>query len=131
MSTKTTTANAIQEGKYIVLDNAPCRVTSVSISKPGKHGHSKVRVTAVGIIDGKKRDVVMPGHDVVQTPIIEKKTAQVLSVTGNMANVMDAESYETFDLEIPEELKNDCVAGCNVLYWLIMDSKVMKQIKSE
>jgi len=40
---------------------------------------------------------------------IEKKTAQVLSIQGNTANVMDSETYETFDLEIPEELKGQVV----------------------
>jgi len=106
-------------------------VTGIQISRPGKHGHAKVRITAVGIIDGKKRETVMPGHDMLQTPVIDKKTAQVLSVHGNTANVMDAETYETFDLEIPEELKAGCIPGSNVLYWSIMDSKVMKQVKSE
>ncbi len=131
MATKQTSATSLQEGRYIVLDNAPCKVTSISISRPGKHGHAKVRITAIGLIDGKKRDTVMPGHDMVQTPMIDKKTAQVLSVSGSTANVMDAETYETFDLEIPEDLKNECVPGVNVLYWVIMDSKVMKQVKSE
>ncbi len=131
MATKLIAATAIQEGRYIILDETACKVTGIQISRPGKHGHAKVRITAVGIIDGKKRETVMPGHDMLQTPVIDKKTAQVLSVHGNTANVMDAETYETFDLEIPEELKAGCIPGSNVLYWSIMDSKVMKQVKSE
>ena len=131
MATKLIAATSIQEGRYIILDDAPCKVTGIQISRPGKHGHAKVRITAVGLVDGKKRETVMPGHDMLQTPLIDKKTAQVLSVHGDMANVMDAETYETFDLEIPEELKADCVSGSNVLYWSIMNSKVMKQVKSE
>jgi len=66
----------------------------------------------------------------VETPIVEKKTAQVLSIAGNKANVMDSETYETFELEIPEELKAECVEGCSVLYWIVLDQKVMKQIRS-
>jgi translation initiation factor 5A len=131
MATKLIAATSIQEGRYIILDEIPCKVTGIQISRPGKHGHAKVRITAVGLVDGKKRETVMPGHDMLQTPMIDKKTAQVLSVHGNMANVMNAETYETFDLEIPEELKADCVSGSNVLYWSIMDSKIMKQVKSE
>ena len=131
MATKLIAATSVQEGRYIILDDIPCRVTSIQISRPGKHGHAKVRITAIGIIDGKKREAVMPGHDMLQTPVIDKKTAQVLSVHGDVANVMDAETYETFDLEIPEELKADCVPGSNVLYWLITNVKIMKQIKSE
>ncbi len=72
----------------------------------------------------------MPAHDSVDVPIIEKLTAQVLSISGNMANVMDNVSYETFDLEIPEELKDKVVEGVQILYWQILDDKVMKDIRS-
>jgi len=72
----------------------------------------------------------MPGHDRVEVPIIEKKTAQVLSVTGNTANVMDTETYETFEMDIPEELREEVKEGTSVLYWVLMGIKVMKQIKA-
>jgi len=120
----------LQKGSYIVVDGVACKVADTQTSRPGKHGHAKVRLQAIGIIDGKKRDVVMPGHDSVDVPIIEKKTAQVLSVQGDKANVMDGETYETFDLAIPEELKGQVVEGCEILYWEILDTRVMKQIKS-
>ena len=98
-------------------------------SRPGKHGHAKVRLQAVGMLDDKKREIVMPGHDVIDVPIIGKHAAQVLSITDNKANVMDSESFETFDLEIPEELKEICKEGCEIVYWQILDSRVMKQVK--
>jgi len=127
--TKMIAANNVQKGSFIILDGAACRVVDVEISKPGKHGHSKVRVSAVGLVDEKKRIVVMPGHDNVEVPIIEKKTAQVLSVQGDTANVMDSETYETFDLKIPEEFKGQVVEGSSVLYWNILNQKVIKQIR--
>lgn len=129
MSTKPESVGSLQKGSYIVLDGAACRVVDTQTSKPGKHGHSKVRFTAVGVVDGKKRVVVMPGHDNVEVPIVEKKSAQVLSIAGDVANVMDSESFETFDLQIPEELKGQVVEGCNVLYWILLNDKIMKQIK--
>ena len=129
MTTKMITANNVQKGSFIVLENAACRVVDVEISKPGKHGHSKVRVSAIGLVDEKKRVVVMPGHDNVEVPIIEKRTAQVLSVQGGTANVMDSETYETFDLKIPEEFKGQVTEGVSVLYWVIMDEKVIKQVR--
>ena len=129
MTTKMVAANNIQKGSFIILEGAACRVVDVEISKPGKHGHSKVRVSAVGLVDDKKRIVVMPGHDNVEVPIIEKRTAQVLSVMGDKANVMDSETYETFDLKIPEEFKGQVVEGSSVLYWTILEQKVIKQVK--
>jgi len=71
----------------------------------------------------------MPAHDNVEVPIIEKKSAQVLSIANNVANVMDEETFETFDLEIPEELKATVVPNCKILYWTILGQRVMKQLK--
>jgi len=129
MATKMVTANNVQKGSFIILEGAACKVVDVEISKPGKHGHSKVRISAVGLVDEKKRIVVMPGHDNVEVPLIEKRTAQVLSVHGDIANVMDSETYETFDLKVPEEFKGQVGGGSSVLYWTILNEKVIKQVK--
>jgi translation elongation factor P/translation initiation factor 5A len=42
---------------------------------------------------------------------------------------MDSETYETFELDIPEELKAEVVEGCSVLYWIVLTQRVMKQVK--
>ena len=129
MTTKQVSVGSLKKGSYVVLEGAACIVMDTQTSKPGKHGHAKVRFSAIGIIDGKKRDTVLPGHDNIDCPIIEKRNAQVLSKQGDKANVMDIETYETFDLNIPEELKNDCIEGCQVLYWVILNDRIMKQVK--
>ena len=129
MSTKVVGAGSVKEGSYIVIDGAACKVVSVDIGKSGKHGHAKARIVAIGLIDEKKREIVLPAHDNVEVPIIEKRNAQVLSVTGDMANVMDAETYETFDIKIPEELKATVAPGVSVLYWDILGERIMKQLK--
>jgi len=129
MATKVVSVSTLKKGNYVIIDGAACTVSDIQISRPGKHGHAKVRLSAIGIIGNKKRVVVMPGHDNVEVPIIDKRAAQVLSIHGNTANVMDAESYETFDLEIPEELKAQVVEGVTISYWDILGQKVMKQVK--
>jgi translation initiation factor 5A len=128
---KNVSVSSLQKGSYVIIDDDACKVTDVKISRPGKHGHAKVNLTAVTLIEGKKKNVILPGHDIVEVPIIGKKTAQVLSVSGNMANVMDSESFETFDLEIPEELEGSVTEGSSVLYWDILGKAVMKQVKSD
>ncbi|MBW2998718.1 translation initiation factor IF-5A [Candidatus Woesearchaeota archaeon] len=129
--TKPVGIGSLTKGSYVVVEGVASKVTDTQTSRPGKHGHAKVRLTAVGLIDGKKRVTVAPGQDHIDVPIIEKKNAQVLSINGDKVNVMDSETYETFDLDIPEELKDDVVEGCNVLYWDILDTKVIKQVKTE
>ena len=127
--TKMVAANNVQKGSFIIMDGAACKVVDVEISKPGKHGHSKVRISAVGLVDDKKRIEVMPGHDNIEVPIIEKRSAQVLSVQNEIANVMDSETYETFDLKVPEEFKGQVVEGTSVHYWTILNEKIIKQVK--
>ena len=120
---------SLQKGNYVIVDGVASIVTDVSTSRPGKHGHAKVNLMAVGMLDGKKRNMVMPGHDNVEVPVIDKRNAQVLSLSGNMCNVMDAETYETFDLKIPDELKDKLAESQTVVYWEILNDKVLKQIK--
>lgn len=126
---KLVSVGTLKKGDTIIIDGAPCKITDTATSRPGKHGHAKVNMMAVGMLDGKKRNLVMPGHDRVEAPVVEKKNAQVLSIAGNKASVMDTESYETFDLEIPEELQADVHEGSEVLYWILMGMKVIKQVK--
>ncbi|HIJ11564.1 TPA: translation initiation factor IF-5A [Candidatus Woesearchaeota archaeon] len=126
---KMVSVGSLKKGDTIIIDGAPCKITDTTTSRPGKHGHAKVNMMAVGMLDGKKRNLVMPGHDKVEAPIVVKKTAQVLSVAGNKANVMDMETYETLDLEIPDELKDSVKEGVEVLFWVIMGMNVMRQVK--
>jgi translation initiation factor 5A len=124
-------AGSLQKGNYCIIDGVASIVSSVQISKPGKHGATKARVEAVGMIDGKKRQSVGPAAEMIEVPIIGKKNAQVLSVTGNQANVMDMETYETYDLTIPDDMTEQVVAGCVVLYWQIMNDRVIKQVMKQ
>ena len=130
MTTKLVSVGHLKPGNYIVIEGSACKIRNISVSRPGKHGHAKVRVEAIGLLDGKNRQLVMPGHDNVETPIVDKRNAQILSVSGSNANVMDSETFETFDMAIPDELKAEVVEGVNVLFWDIMGDYVMKQIKS-
>jgi translation initiation factor 5A len=129
--TKLVSIGSLKKGNYVVVDEAACVVKDIQVSRPGKHGHAKIRMEAVGLMDGKKRQIVMPGHDNIETPIIDKLNAQVLSISGTTANVMDMESYVTFDVPIPEELQGKLSDGMTVLYWDILGDKVVKQIKGD
>jgi translation initiation factor 5A len=127
--TKQGSVSSLKPGSYVVIDGVACRVNKIETSRPGKHGHAKCRVDASSLIDGSKKVVVIPGHDKIDVPIIDKKTAQVLSVSGDSANVMDEENYETFDIKIPNDLKEKVIAGANIVYWDILGDKILKEVK--
>jgi len=129
MDKKVTDAGSLKVGNYILMDNVPCVIKSIQISKTGKHGHAKCRIEAIGIINDDKKIMVMPGHEKVDVPIVEKRSGQILSITGSIVNLMDSESYETLDIALPEELKDDLKEGDNVMYWVVAGQKVIKQKK--
>ena len=129
MDIRSTDVGSLKVGGYVIIDGAACRVASIQTSKTGKHGHAKSRVEAIGLVDDQKRIIVKPSHDRIEVPIVEKKSAQILSVIGDSANVMDLESYETFNLKIPEDLKDKVTEGKQVLYWIVLNEKILKKIK--
>ena len=42
---------------------------------------------------------------------------------------MDLDTFETFDMQIPEDLKAEISEGKQVIYWIIMGEKIIKQVK--
>lgn len=106
----------LKVGNYMNIDDEPCKIVEITTSKPGKHGEAKARIVAIGVFDNQKRSVVFPVTHKVQVPIIEKKTAQVISIEGDEAQLMDMETYETFHIPLTEEEKELVEPGKEVQY---------------
>ncbi|RLG39844.1 MAG: translation initiation factor IF-5A [Thermoproteota archaeon] len=106
----------LKVGNYMNKDDEPCKIAEITTSKPGKHGEAKARIVAIGVFDNQKRSVVYPVTHKVQVPIIEKKTAQVISIEGDEAQLMDMETYETFHIPLSEEEKAIVEPGKEVQY---------------
>jgi len=115
-------------GKYVIIDDVPCRVVSMDKSKPGKHGAAKLRIEAIGLFDSGKRSLMKSTDADVEIPIVERKRAQVVSLTGNLANLMDLASYETFDVSIDEEMMKDLEVGKEIQYMVVMDRKLLLRV---
>lgn len=127
MATTRTAIKNLKRGRYCVIDGEPCKVLSMTTSVPGKHGAAKARLEAIGIFDNKRRSIVKPAHTEIEVPIVDKRVGQVLSISGNTAQLMDMETYETFDATIPEEVKGSIKEGGEVAYWIIMGRRMIMQ----
>jgi translation initiation factor 5A len=123
MSWEQVEVRELKEGRYMNIDDEPCQISSISTSKPGKHGEAKARIEAVGIFDGAKRSVVFPVKHKVQVPIIDKRQAQVITQMGGEVQLMDLETYETFNVPIPEEFKDKLAPGKEIQYMITMGRK--------
>ncbi len=111
-----TEIRTLKVGRYIIIDNEPCTIISLTTSKPGKHGSAKARIDAIGVFDGQKRSIVQPVSAKIYVPIVERKGGQVLSVMGNIAQIMDLNDYSTFEIEIPPEHADKVMEGNEVTY---------------
>ena len=78
MVAKIINATEVRVGTNIFIDEKPYTVKKVDISKTGKHGHAKARIEAVGIMDGNKKVFVIPGHDKLEVPVVDKRKGQIL-----------------------------------------------------
>jgi translation initiation factor 5A len=95
----------LQEGNYVMVDDAACVINSYSTAKPGKHGSAKARIEAEGVFDGKKRSLSQPVDAKIWVPIVERKQGQVVSVeSADIAQVMDLETYDTITIKTPGDV---------------------------
>ncbi|MGC8651837.1 MAG: translation initiation factor IF-5A [Candidatus Micrarchaeia archaeon] len=120
----------VKVGRFIIVDDIPCRVVDIETSSPGKHGSAKMRITAMGIFDGQKKTLLKPSDAEVEAPVIKKVKSQVVSVKGDTAQLMDSETYEVFELPIPSDLAGKVNPGAEVEVLEAMGRKLLSRILS-
>lgn len=120
----------VRVGTTISIDGVACSVKNIDISKSGKHGASKCRIEAIGVIDDKKRIVAVPGSERFEVPMIEKRRAQVLSFDKlkSTASVMDLENFETIEIPVAQDIVNEMQENRNVEYWDVDGKKIIKRL---
>ena len=121
----------LRVGSYAIVDDEPCQIVDITKSKPGKHGSAKFRCIAISLFDGSKRSFVSPVDTTIQIPIVEKRSAQVVSMGPVTIQLMDLETYEVFDVSKPEEeeIASRLEAGREVEYWKIMGRYKIQRVK--
>lgn len=142
MATRPSTAGEMKVGRYMIdpKTSEPCKIVSIDKSKPGKHGSAKARIVMIGLYNGRKRDFVGPVTTRLSVPVIDKRSALVTVITGdNAVQIMDNESYETFETALPNDekvrtkLKTLYSEGksVDVEYWVIMDKIIINAAREQ
>jgi translation initiation factor 5A len=124
------TMKNIRPGRFVLIDGVPCKVVDIETSSPGKHGSAKVRLTGMTIFGNGKKTIVKPGDADIDVPIVNKNKAQVVSTTSTTAQLMDSDTYEVFELPIPEELLGKLNPGTLVEVMDVMNQKLIARILS-
>lgn len=131
MSYKIRKVGELKVGSYAIVDDEPCQMVSIQKSKPGKHGSSKFRCTAISLFDGSKRSLVSPVDTSIRIPIVDKRSAQIVSLSPTIVQLMDLETYEIFDVALPEDesIRSKLEAGKDVEYWNIIGRNKIQRVK--
>ena len=131
MSYKLGRVGDLKVGSYAIIDGEPSQIASLQKSKSGKHGSAKFRCSAISLFDGSKRSFVSPVDASIQIPIVEKNSAQVVSMGPTGVQLMDLESYEVFDVARPDDgdIASKLEAGKEVEYWKIMGRYKIQRVK--
>jgi translation initiation factor 5A len=118
-------------GSYAIVNGEPSRIVTIQKSKPGKHGSAKFRCTAISLFSGRKQSFVSSTDSNIQVPIVDKRSAQIVSIGPQTVQLMDLETYEIFDLNTPEEeeIISKLDTGKEVEYWNIMDKYKIQRVK--
>ena len=140
MSVRRTEIQKLKEGNYIMSEEGePCLIKGTEKSKPGKHGHAKIRIICVGMFDKNKRSIAYPSGTMVETPEIEKGNAQINFIEDKTVNIMDLTTYESLDVAWPSdadsvkklnEIRNNpaSMSTFQVEYWKIVGKTLINRI---
>lgn len=122
---------SLKVGQHLVIDGKPYRIVSYEKSKPGKHGSAKARIVAINIFDGSKKSIVSPVDARTEIPIIDKRSAQVVSISGDSLQLMDLETYEIFYSSMPDDLdvRKKVEQGVEVEYWSVLGQMKIIRVK--
>lgn len=131
MSTQQGEIRQLKVGRYVVVDEEPCKILSISTSKPGKHGAAKAKLDVVGVFDGVKRSMTGPVTDKCKIPLIDKRKVQILNLHGDFAQVMDMETYQNYDLPVSEGEKAALQPGAEVLIMESMGKQKFYNVSDE
>jgi translation initiation factor 5A len=127
MSVTYVSLGEVKTGNYILIDGEPCRVVEITKAKTGKHGSAKAHVVAIGLFSGNKKTLTAPVDQRVEMPIIEKRVGQIIADLGTSYQIMDLETFETFEIEKPDdpELLEKIGPGKDVEYWEVMGKRLI------
>merc|ERR1719198_2070303 len=96
-------AGQIRKGGLIMVKGRPCKVSEVSVSKTGKHGHAKCNFTTYDIFTDKKLEDMIPSTHGTTVPNVKREEYTLMSVAeDDFMTIMDENGDIREDLKLPK-----------------------------
>merc|ERR1711865_628539 len=113
-------------GSHVMIKEKPCKVSEISTSKTGKHGHAKAHIVAIDIFTGKKYEDLCPCSHNMMIPFVKRTEFQVMHADGDTGecSLLTADGHPKDDLNLPtvvsigEATDDDKKCTAEILAWL-------------
>lgn len=100
-------AGQIRKGGLIMIKGQPCKVSEVSTSKTGKHGHAKCNFIAYNIFNNKKLEDMIPSTHGTTVPVVSRNEYTLMDITDEgFMSLMTEEGSTREDLKLPDHPEN-------------------------
>jgi translation initiation factor 5A len=85
----------------------------------------------MGVFDGSRHSLVSPVSASVEVPLIDKRNGQVISMSGQVLQIMDLETFEVFETSaVEDEIRDKINQGGEVEYWKVLERIKIVRVKS-
>ena len=101
-----TAAGELRKGSHLMIKGHPCKVTEVTSSKTGKHGHAKCHIVALDIFTSKKYEDLCPASHNIDVPFVKNTQYQCLTVDVDSGEVslLREDGSTKDDLNLPDRV---------------------------
>lgn len=100
-------AKHIKKGNYYVIKKRPCKVIDYEIAKPGKHGHVKVSLTGIDVLNSNKIMHIYAGHEKIYEFKLERISYQMINMDGNLLYYLKDNSEQAIKVNTESTLYED------------------------
>jgi len=111
----------LKRGSHVIIKGRPCKVDSISTSKPGKHGSAKCHIIAIDIFTNKKVEEISPSQGSMQSPEVKRVEYPLHDIDGDFLILWDEsescqiEHIRLLEDEIGKKIKEMHDGGLDIL----------------
>lgn len=99
--------SALRKNGYVVLNGRPCKITDVTTSKTGKHGHAKVNLVGIDLFTGKKYTDMSPSTHNMDVPNIKQNDYTLVDIEDGFLSLLLPDGSIKADVKLPEGTLGD------------------------
>lgn len=95
--------SALRTGGYVAINSRPCKITHISTSKTGKHGHAKAHIVALDIFTSKKCEIMCPTTHNLYVPNVTRTEYMLCSIDDDkFCSLLTVDGSTKDDLKLPD-----------------------------